>query len=149
MQYRGRNVIWRDSLFPPGKTEGRIAASLRLAAPGLVTQKAPKKQCRSSRTCLHRLLRPALQPSGLLALRIPSTFYTNKKPGVFSWFFVGTEGGIRTRKPFGQRILSPSCIPFHHLGKVLINFLPTDYTIILIIRLDFARHSSICSLYLK
>ena len=31
-----------------------------------------------------------------------------------SFVFNGGRGGIRTLKPFGQRILSPPCMPFHH-----------------------------------
>ena len=42
------------------------------------------------------------------------TFYANGKK------LVGGEG-IEPSRPFGQRILSPSCIPFHHLPEA---FLP-------------------------
>ncbi len=38
-----------------------------------------------------------------------------KKIGKFD---TGARGGTRTRTIKDQRILSPSCIPFHHPGKI-------------------------------
>lgn len=31
---------------------------------------------------------------------------------------MSTRGGTRTRTPWGQRILSPPCLPFHHPGTI-------------------------------